>query len=266
MAHLAARSGYRSLVERLNRAPQGAPPSELLYQILEILFSPREAELVSLLPIKPFGVRTAARAWSVSEAEAREVLDRLASRAILLDLERNGDAAVRAAPAHGGLLRVLDDADPGRRRPEAPGAALLRVPERGGGLHPRAVHPGRHPARPDVRPGTGARPRRSRSGSWTTSGPAPRSARPTISRWGSATAGTRWSTSAGPARPAGRSASPSGTPHARWRSTASPGPSTPPRAWTCCRRPRTRAWPSSGRTCASTRPSSATAAAAAARP
>jgi hypothetical protein len=38
----------------LNRFPQGAPPSETLYQILKILFSEREAGLVAQLPIKPF--------------------------------------------------------------------------------------------------------------------------------------------------------------------------------------------------------------------
>ena len=48
----------------------GAPPSELLFQILEVLFSPEEAELVALLPIKPFNVKAAAHAWKKTEAEA----------------------------------------------------------------------------------------------------------------------------------------------------------------------------------------------------
>ena len=48
MAHLTARSAYRDLVDRLNRFPQGAPPSDLLYGILAILFSEREAGLVAL--------------------------------------------------------------------------------------------------------------------------------------------------------------------------------------------------------------------------
>ncbi len=48
------KSGYTDLVDRLNRFPQGAPPSETLYQILKILFSEREAGLVAQLPIKPF--------------------------------------------------------------------------------------------------------------------------------------------------------------------------------------------------------------------
>jgi hypothetical protein len=80
MGHLAAREGYRRLVDRSNRFPQGAPPSERLYRILEILFSPREAELVAQLPIKPFRTGTAAKAWGLPLAEAARVLQGLASR------------------------------------------------------------------------------------------------------------------------------------------------------------------------------------------
>ena len=86
MAHVTSRSGYADLVKRLNRFPQGAPPSDLLFRILGLLFSEREAALVALLPIKPFSAETAARAWKMAPAEARKVLDGLASRAILLDV------------------------------------------------------------------------------------------------------------------------------------------------------------------------------------
>ena len=65
MAHHTVKQGYRDLVDRINRFPQGAPPSELLYRILEMLFSEREAELVSLLPIRPFTVDRAARVWKM---------------------------------------------------------------------------------------------------------------------------------------------------------------------------------------------------------
>ena len=87
MAHHTLKSGYRSLVERLNRFPQGAPPSEVLFRILAMLFSEPEAALVAQLPIKPFTAETAARAWRVPVAEARRVLDGLADRAILVDAE-----------------------------------------------------------------------------------------------------------------------------------------------------------------------------------
>jgi hypothetical protein len=79
MAHLNTRTGYEQLVERLNRFPQGAPPSDLLYAILKLLFSEKEAALVSRLPIKPCTVETASRAWKMKLSEAQKVLDELAS-------------------------------------------------------------------------------------------------------------------------------------------------------------------------------------------
>ena len=116
MGHLTARDGYRSLVERLNRFPQGAPPSERLYEILALLFSPREAELVALLPIKPFDTATAAKAWAVPLAEAATLLERLASRAILLDLEHDGEPLYLLPPPMAGffefsLMRLRGDVD-----------------------------------------------------------------------------------------------------------------------------------------------------------
>jgi ferredoxin len=116
MAHLTARDGYRRLVDRLNRFPQGAPASELLYGILEILFSAREAELVAQLPIKPFRTATAAKAWGLPLAEASRVLERLASRAILLDLEDDGEPLYVLPPPMAGffefsMMRVRGDID-----------------------------------------------------------------------------------------------------------------------------------------------------------
>ena len=115
MGHLSARDGYRSLADRLNRFPQGAPPSELLYQILEILFSPREAELVARLPIKPFRTATAARPGACRSPRPAS-LDGLASRAILLDLERDGEPLYVLPPPMAGffefsMMRVRGDVD-----------------------------------------------------------------------------------------------------------------------------------------------------------
>ena len=85
MAHNASRTAYADLVDRLNRYPQGAPPSELLYAILKMLFSEREAGLVALLPLKPFTVEKASDLWDMTPAAARKTLDALAGRAILVD-------------------------------------------------------------------------------------------------------------------------------------------------------------------------------------
>ena len=75
MAHHVIRSGYKQFVKRLNRFPQGAPPSKLLYQILSMLFSEQEAKLIAMLPLKPFSVDRARRAWKKSLQETKNILD-----------------------------------------------------------------------------------------------------------------------------------------------------------------------------------------------
>ena len=110
------RTGYSRLIERLNRFPQGAPPSELLYKILEILFSEDEAGLVALLPIKPFTAQQAARIWKLKEAEAQTILDKLADRAILVDIEQNGQTQYCLPPPMAGffefsMMRLRHDID-----------------------------------------------------------------------------------------------------------------------------------------------------------
>ncbi|MDZ7793062.1 MAG: 4Fe-4S binding protein [Spirochaetia bacterium] len=109
-------SGYENLVDRLNRFPQGAPPSKTLYQILQLLFDEHEAQMVSLLPIKPFTAGKAAKAWRVSEKEARKLLDRLASRAILLDVSRGDESVYVLPPPMAGffefsMMRIRGDVD-----------------------------------------------------------------------------------------------------------------------------------------------------------
>jgi ferredoxin len=116
MAHLAARSGYDRLVKRLNKFPQGAPPSELLYEILKLLMSEREASLVALVPIKPFTARTAARAWKTSLPEAEKTLDQLASRALLLDVAGRKNRYYTLPPPMAGffefsMMRLRGDVD-----------------------------------------------------------------------------------------------------------------------------------------------------------
>lgn len=116
MSHINAKEAYKNLEERLNRFPQGAPPSKTLYKILEMLFTEKEAALVAQLPIKAFRVKTAAKIWSVSESEALKILDTLAAKAILLDLEdEKGKQYILPPPMAGfiefALMRTRDDID-----------------------------------------------------------------------------------------------------------------------------------------------------------
>ncbi len=116
MAHHTLKSEYGNLAERLNRFPQGAPPSELLFRILKLLVSEREAGLVAQLPIRPFTVQRAAGIWKLPEAETRNLLDGLASRAMLLDFRDGPETRYTLPPPMAGffefsLMRVGGDLD-----------------------------------------------------------------------------------------------------------------------------------------------------------
>ena len=116
MAHRTLKNSYSGLVDRLNRFPQGAPPSELLHKILKMLFSEEEASLVALLPIRPFTVKRAAQSWKMSAHKTRKILDQLADRAILVDMEIKGEIFYALPPPMAGffefsMMRVRDDVD-----------------------------------------------------------------------------------------------------------------------------------------------------------
>lgn len=116
MAHHTTQSAYRRLADRLNRFPQGAPPTELLFRILKVLMSEREAGLVAQLPIKPFTADRAAAIWKVGESDARKTLDELCGRAVLLDWEHDGVTWYVLPPPMAGffefsMMRIRDDVD-----------------------------------------------------------------------------------------------------------------------------------------------------------
>jgi len=116
MAHLTTRSAYKNLVDRINQFPQGAAPSELLYKILEMLFTEKEAGFVASLPIKPFTAAEAAYLTKKSIIEAQKTLDELSSKGILLDVEQNGQSIYSLPPPMAGffefsMMRVRKDID-----------------------------------------------------------------------------------------------------------------------------------------------------------
>jgi len=117
MAHHTVRSSYEKLVKRLNKFPQGAPPSEYLYKILRVLFSERDAELISQLPIKPFTVERAAKLWKIDPAAAQQQLEALADRMLLVDLvDEAGNRTYVVPPPMAGffefsMMRIRDDID-----------------------------------------------------------------------------------------------------------------------------------------------------------
>lgn len=116
MSHDTHRSAYSELVDRLNRFPQGAPPSDTLYKILRILVSEREAGLIALLPIKPFTLQQAASVWKIGQVEALKILEDLTGRALIVDIENNGQTTYVLPPPMAGffefsMMRTRGDID-----------------------------------------------------------------------------------------------------------------------------------------------------------
>lgn len=116
MAHHTLKSSYQELADRLNRFPQGAPPSELLFKILKILFNEKEAHLVAQVPIKPFDAETVSRIWKMDLTTTRKILEELAGRAILVDIEHNGESQYVLPPPMAGffefsMMRIRGDID-----------------------------------------------------------------------------------------------------------------------------------------------------------
>lgn len=116
MAHHINRTGYSKLVDRLNKFPQGAPPSPLLNKILLILFSEKEADLVSQLPIRPFTAERASKIWNLDKTDTKKVLDELASRALLVDIHYKGETSYSLPPPMAGffefsMMRIRKDID-----------------------------------------------------------------------------------------------------------------------------------------------------------
>ncbi|MDP7354642.1 MAG: (Fe-S)-binding protein, partial [Desulfobacterales bacterium] len=81
-----------------------------------MLFSEKEANLVSLMPIKPFTTKKASRIWKMDMVSTQKILDELAGRAILVDIEKNGESVYALPPPMAGffefsLMRVRNDID-----------------------------------------------------------------------------------------------------------------------------------------------------------
>lgn len=116
MAHHTIKTGYTHLADRINKFPQGAPPTRILFSILEMLVSEKEASLIALLPIKPFDAKKAGKVWKLKLNETKKILDQLADRGILVDMEQNGESNYVLPPPMAGffefsMMRVRKDID-----------------------------------------------------------------------------------------------------------------------------------------------------------
>ena len=117
MGHLTSRNAYKNLEDRINWFTQGAPAfSGTLYKILQVLYTEKEAKWVSMLPVRPFTAKKAAKIWNTSEAKAEKFLTHLCEKALLVDSFHNGVRKFVMPPPMAGfiefaLMRTRGDID-----------------------------------------------------------------------------------------------------------------------------------------------------------
>ena len=90
--HLDGKNSIVPLVDRLNRYPIGLPDSEQLRKILAILFSEEEAFVASRFPLTEASLKELVRATKWSGDRLEPVLEKMAEKGLVMDLDYNGRA------------------------------------------------------------------------------------------------------------------------------------------------------------------------------
>lgn len=86
MGHHGHHKAYRNLRAQIDKTHTGYPDSELSRKVLELIFTPEEAEVVSKMPLQPRTARFIARRMGRDEAELARTLERMADKGLILDL------------------------------------------------------------------------------------------------------------------------------------------------------------------------------------
>ena len=116
MGHITSKDAYKNLEERINWFTQGAPPTDSLYKILQVLYTEKEARRVAQLPVRPFTAEKAAKIWNTSEGKAEAFLEHLCEKALLVDSYYKGVRQFVMPPPMAGfiefaLMRTRGDID-----------------------------------------------------------------------------------------------------------------------------------------------------------
>ena len=122
-AQQAAGHAHQLLQQRLDRNVTGAPESASLMALLQLLFSPEEAELARQIPTQFLPLTKLARKSGVSLEELDDRVTAMAERGVVMDLEHDGKRYVALAPVVIGFFEFTFM----RARPDAPMAELSQL-------------------------------------------------------------------------------------------------------------------------------------------
>ncbi|MCF7825315.1 MAG: 4Fe-4S dicluster domain-containing protein [Candidatus Marinimicrobia bacterium] len=114
---------YRLLQERFDRHITGAPASPTFTKILELLFTPDEARLVRRFPTIPTRTSKLAEKLNMDEEKLNDLIQDLAQRGLVVDVENKGRRYVALPPVVIGFFEYTFM----RSRPEAPMAEIAQL-------------------------------------------------------------------------------------------------------------------------------------------
>ncbi|NQV14222.1 4Fe-4S dicluster domain-containing protein [bacterium] len=114
---------YRLLQERFDRHVTGAPASPTFTKILQLLFSPEEARLVRRFPTLPTSLSKMAVKLKMEEQQLNDIVQDLAHRGLLIDVEHKGKRYVALPPVVIGFFEYTFM----RTRDEAPMEEIARL-------------------------------------------------------------------------------------------------------------------------------------------
>lgn len=89
---------YRLLQQRLDRNVTGAPDSPTFLRILQLLFTPAEADLARRIPTSFISLSKLARKSGIAVDRLADTITSMAERGLVFDMEHNGKRYVALAP------------------------------------------------------------------------------------------------------------------------------------------------------------------------
>ena len=98
---------YSLLRQRMDHNVTGVPDSPAILKILQILYSPEEAEFARKIPVLPTPLRTLSRKLGMPEDELRDKLTDLARRGLMFDFEKGGERYYGLPPVVGGIYEYV---------------------------------------------------------------------------------------------------------------------------------------------------------------
>ena len=99
-----SKSGLVPLIDRLNRYPIGLVDNDKLREILSILFSEEEALVASKFPLEEATLGEMADATGIDEERLAAILDRMATKGLVMDLPYAGTTYYLLLPGFIGFM------------------------------------------------------------------------------------------------------------------------------------------------------------------